>query len=75
MTAESPYELAQLLRAIAEPRSAHGVDKHVLTELLGLEQDPNDKQAMKAFAKRAVEKEFLQPVRDLEDENIGRWQM
>ncbi|KAJ9095673.1 hypothetical protein QFC21_005545 [Naganishia friedmannii] len=75
MTAESPYELAQLLRAIAEPRSAHGVDKHVLTELLGLEQDPNDKEAMKALAKRAVEMEFLQPVRDLEDENIGHWQM
>ncbi|KAJ9111455.1 hypothetical protein QFC19_001224 [Naganishia cerealis] len=75
MTIDSPYDFTRLLKAIAEPLSAHGVDKHVLTELLGLEQDKNDKEGMKAFAKKVVEREFLQPVKDLEDENIGHWQM
>lgn len=72
---DSPYELTQLIRAIAEPSSAHGVDRDVLTELLGLEQDPRDLVRMKQYAKRRVESEFLQPVRDLEDEYIGHWQM
>lgn len=72
---ESPYELTQLIRAIAEPASAHGVDRDILTELLGLEQDPRDLVKMKQYAKRRVESEFLQQVRDLEDEYIGHWQM
>ena len=72
---ESPYELTQLIRAIAEPASTHGVDRDTLTELLGLEQDPRDLVKMKQYAKRRVESEFLQPVRDLEDEYIGHWQM
>lgn len=72
---ESPYELTQLIRAIAEPASGHGVDRDVLTDLLGLEQDPNDLVKMKQYARRRVQSEFLQPVKDLEDEYIGHWQM
>lgn len=75
MESEPPYDLSQLLRAIAEPKSAHGVEKDVLTELLGLGQDPTDLVQMKEFAKRKVESEFLQPVKDLEDEYLGHWQM
>lgn len=70
-----PYDLTQLIRAIAEPRSDHGVEKHVLADLLGLGQDPQDPKQMRAYARRRVEQEFLQPVRDLEDEYIGHWQM
>ena len=75
MDIESPYELTRLIRAIAEPTSAHGVERDVLAELLGLEQDPQDLVKMKQYAKRRVESEFLQPVKDLEDEYIGHWQM
>lgn len=75
MDSESPYDLTQLIRAIAEPQSAHGVEKDVLTELLGLGQDPEDLVKMKEYARRKVQKEFLQPVKDLEDEYIGHWQM
>jgi hypothetical protein len=75
MENESPYELTQLITAIAEPTSAHGVDRDVLTELLGLEQDPKDLAKMKQYARRRVQSEFLRPVKDLEDEYIGHWQM
>lgn len=75
MDSDSPYDLTQLIRAIAEPKSDHGVEKDVLTELLGLGQDPDDRGKMKEYARGRVEKEFLQPVKDLEDEYIGHWQM
>jgi hypothetical protein len=75
MNSHSPYDLTQLIRAIAEPRSEHGVEKDVLAELLGLGQDPKDLGKMKEYARRKVQQEFLQPVKDLEDEYIGHWQM
>ncbi|KAI5454433.1 Antiviral helicase ski2 [Naganishia albida] len=75
MDSDSPYDLTQLIRAIAEPESDHGIEEDVLTELLGLGQDPDDRGKMKEYARRRVEKEFLQPVKDLEDEYIGHWQM
>lgn len=75
MENESPYELTKLIRAIAEPASDHGVKRDILTELLGLEQDPKDLVKMKQYARRRVQNEFLRPVKDLEDEYIGHWQM
>lgn len=75
---ESPYSIEQLVQAIAEPDSQHGVDRQAIRQSLGIgEYAEGDVDGMKAFARRKMEELFLQPVTNLSDnrEQLGLWQL
>lgn len=78
MIDESPYSLEQLVKAIAEPSSDHGVDNQVLRQRLGVgEFTEDDLDGMKVFARKRLEQLYLQPVTNLSDnrEQLGLWQV